>query len=138
MSISSYASDSSAASYPHSHEFIQSIPSRQSGMVQPVVHEMFATVHAAGSSPLESMGRPPPPALPPRWEEGAVGEEEPCLCPSEGEGSGVGASNAVGERVLSASGELDEVVKGGACPFGQEVSGTRIDARVGVVCGRLH
>eukprot|EP00962_Isochrysis_galbana_P060697 scaffold35467_cov101-Isochrysis_galbana.AAC.1 len=27
-------------------------PSRQSGMVQPVVQEMFATVHAAGSSLL--------------------------------------------------------------------------------------
>eukprot|EP00962_Isochrysis_galbana_P001206 scaffold300_cov144-Isochrysis_galbana.AAC.9 len=42
----------SAARQPHSHEFIQSIPSRQSGMVQPVVQEMFATVHAAGSSLL--------------------------------------------------------------------------------------
>eukprot|EP00962_Isochrysis_galbana_P030314 scaffold9816_cov141-Isochrysis_galbana.AAC.5 len=55
MSISSYASDHSAASNPHSYEFIQSNPhpvSRQSGMVQPVVHEMFATVHAAGSSLL--------------------------------------------------------------------------------------
>eukprot|EP00962_Isochrysis_galbana_P007280 scaffold1966_cov118-Isochrysis_galbana.AAC.5 len=44
MSISSYASDHSAASNPHSCEFIQSNPSRQSGMVQPVVNEMFATV----------------------------------------------------------------------------------------------
>eukprot|EP00962_Isochrysis_galbana_P040881 scaffold14890_cov140-Isochrysis_galbana.AAC.1 len=52
MSISSYASDSSAASIPRSCEFIQSTPSRQSGMVQPVVNEMFATVHAAGSSLL--------------------------------------------------------------------------------------
>eukprot|EP00962_Isochrysis_galbana_P009101 scaffold2529_cov122-Isochrysis_galbana.AAC.17 len=52
MSISSYSSDHSAASQPLSHEFIQSIPSRQSGMVQPVVQEMFATVHAAGSSLL--------------------------------------------------------------------------------------
>eukprot|EP00962_Isochrysis_galbana_P034657 scaffold11769_cov97-Isochrysis_galbana.AAC.5 len=52
MSISSYASDSSAASNPHSCEFLQSEPSRQSGMVQPVVNEMFATVHAAGSSLL--------------------------------------------------------------------------------------
>eukprot|EP00962_Isochrysis_galbana_P026601 scaffold8263_cov104-Isochrysis_galbana.AAC.10 len=52
MSISSYASDHSAASHPHSCEFIQSNPSRQSGMVQPVVNEMFATVHAAGSSLL--------------------------------------------------------------------------------------
>eukprot|EP00962_Isochrysis_galbana_P019901 scaffold5801_cov112-Isochrysis_galbana.AAC.1 len=54
MSISSYASDlSSAASNPHSCEIIQSNPSRQSGMVQPVVNEMFATtVHAAGSSLL--------------------------------------------------------------------------------------
>eukprot|EP00962_Isochrysis_galbana_P009661 scaffold2695_cov142-Isochrysis_galbana.AAC.2 len=33
-------------------EFLQSTPSRQSGMVQPVVNEMFATVHAAGSSLL--------------------------------------------------------------------------------------
>eukprot|EP00962_Isochrysis_galbana_P036668 scaffold12705_cov106-Isochrysis_galbana.AAC.1 len=52
MSISSYASDSSAASHPPSHEFSHSIPSRQSGMVQPAVQEMFATVHAAGSSLL--------------------------------------------------------------------------------------
>eukprot|EP00962_Isochrysis_galbana_P014109 scaffold4021_cov129-Isochrysis_galbana.AAC.1 len=52
MSISSYASDSSAASNPHSYKFSLSDPSRQSGMVQPVVHEMFATVHAAGSSLL--------------------------------------------------------------------------------------
>eukprot|EP00962_Isochrysis_galbana_P022578 scaffold6749_cov114-Isochrysis_galbana.AAC.2 len=44
--------DDSAASHPHSCEFIQSNPSRQSGMVQPVVNEMFATVHAAGSSLL--------------------------------------------------------------------------------------
>eukprot|EP00962_Isochrysis_galbana_P024984 scaffold7695_cov124-Isochrysis_galbana.AAC.1 len=50
MSISSYASDSSAARQPHSQAFTQSTPSRQSGMVQPVVQEMFATVHAAGSS----------------------------------------------------------------------------------------
>eukprot|EP00962_Isochrysis_galbana_P040554 scaffold14712_cov124-Isochrysis_galbana.AAC.2 len=50
MSISSYASDSNAASQPHSQAFAQSTPSRQSGMVQPVVQEMFATVHAAGSS----------------------------------------------------------------------------------------
>eukprot|EP00962_Isochrysis_galbana_P019135 scaffold5571_cov142-Isochrysis_galbana.AAC.8 len=52
MSISSYASDHSAASNPHSCEIIESNPSRQSGMVQPVVNEMFATVHAAGSSLL--------------------------------------------------------------------------------------
>eukprot|EP00962_Isochrysis_galbana_P051187 scaffold22545_cov126-Isochrysis_galbana.AAC.12 len=52
MSISSYASDSSAASHPPSHEFSLSDPSRQSGMVHPVVQEMFATVHAAGSSLL--------------------------------------------------------------------------------------
>eukprot|EP00962_Isochrysis_galbana_P024518 scaffold7541_cov116-Isochrysis_galbana.AAC.1 len=52
MSISSYASDLSAASNSHSCEIIQSTPSRQSGMVQPVVNEMFATVHAAGSSLL--------------------------------------------------------------------------------------
>eukprot|EP00962_Isochrysis_galbana_P047581 scaffold19493_cov101-Isochrysis_galbana.AAC.2 len=52
MSISSYASDSSADSQPLSHEFSLSNPSRQSGMVQPVVQEMFATVHAAGSSLL--------------------------------------------------------------------------------------
>eukprot|EP00962_Isochrysis_galbana_P006636 scaffold1774_cov121-Isochrysis_galbana.AAC.5 len=52
MSISSYSSDHNAASQPLSHEFSQSNPSRQSGMVQPVVQEMFATVHAAGSSLL--------------------------------------------------------------------------------------
>eukprot|EP00962_Isochrysis_galbana_P033912 scaffold11425_cov102-Isochrysis_galbana.AAC.2 len=52
MSISSYASDLSAASHSHSCEIIQSNPSLQSGMVQPVVNEMFATVHAAGSSLL--------------------------------------------------------------------------------------
>eukprot|EP00962_Isochrysis_galbana_P050616 scaffold22003_cov207-Isochrysis_galbana.AAC.1 len=50
MSISSYASDLSAASHSHSCEITQSNPSLQSGMVQPVVDEMFATVHAAGSS----------------------------------------------------------------------------------------
>eukprot|EP00962_Isochrysis_galbana_P050314 scaffold21748_cov129-Isochrysis_galbana.AAC.7 len=43
-------SDSSAASQPHSQAFTQSTLSRQSGMVQPVVQEMFAPVHAAGSS----------------------------------------------------------------------------------------
>eukprot|EP00962_Isochrysis_galbana_P004568 scaffold1245_cov122-Isochrysis_galbana.AAC.6 len=48
----SYASDLSAASHSHSCEFTQSNPSPQSGMVQPVVNEMFATVHAAGSSLL--------------------------------------------------------------------------------------
>eukprot|EP00962_Isochrysis_galbana_P040538 scaffold14707_cov129-Isochrysis_galbana.AAC.7 len=42
----------SAASQPHSQDFTQSIPSRQSGMVQPVIQEMYATVHAAGSSLL--------------------------------------------------------------------------------------
>eukprot|EP00962_Isochrysis_galbana_P024010 scaffold7327_cov141-Isochrysis_galbana.AAC.6 len=52
MSISSYSSDHSAASQPHSQAFIQSTPSLQSGMVQPVIQEMFATVHAAGSSLL--------------------------------------------------------------------------------------
>eukprot|EP00962_Isochrysis_galbana_P037648 scaffold13222_cov122-Isochrysis_galbana.AAC.5 len=52
MSISSYASDLSAASHSHSCEITQSNPSFQSGMVQPVVNEMFATVHAAGSSLL--------------------------------------------------------------------------------------
>eukprot|EP00962_Isochrysis_galbana_P011823 scaffold3341_cov153-Isochrysis_galbana.AAC.2 len=52
MSISSYASDLSAASPSHSCEITQSNPSPQSGMVQPVVNEMFATVHAAGSSLL--------------------------------------------------------------------------------------
>eukprot|EP00962_Isochrysis_galbana_P030364 scaffold9840_cov139-Isochrysis_galbana.AAC.3 len=52
MSISSYASDLSAASPSHSCEFTQSNPSPQSGMVQPVVNDMFATVHAAGSSLL--------------------------------------------------------------------------------------
>eukprot|EP00962_Isochrysis_galbana_P039121 scaffold14006_cov114-Isochrysis_galbana.AAC.2 len=50
MSISSYASNFSAASQPLSQYFTQSTPSRQSGMIQPVVQEMFATVHAAGSS----------------------------------------------------------------------------------------
>eukprot|EP00962_Isochrysis_galbana_P008804 scaffold2456_cov129-Isochrysis_galbana.AAC.4 len=53
MSISSYASDLSAASLSHSCEIThQSNPSPQSGMVQPVVNEMFATVHTAGSSLL--------------------------------------------------------------------------------------
>eukprot|EP00962_Isochrysis_galbana_P038401 scaffold13629_cov101-Isochrysis_galbana.AAC.7 len=52
MSISSYASDLSAASPSHSCDITQSTPSTQSGMVQPVVNEMFATVHAAGSSLL--------------------------------------------------------------------------------------
>eukprot|EP00962_Isochrysis_galbana_P050438 scaffold21813_cov149-Isochrysis_galbana.AAC.1 len=37
MSISSYFSDHSAASNPPSHEFSHSDPSRQSGMVQPVI-----------------------------------------------------------------------------------------------------
>eukprot|EP00962_Isochrysis_galbana_P002289 scaffold599_cov130-Isochrysis_galbana.AAC.10 len=37
-------------SQPSSQAFAGSIPSRQSGMIQPVVQEMFATVHAAGSS----------------------------------------------------------------------------------------
>eukprot|EP00962_Isochrysis_galbana_P006491 scaffold1738_cov129-Isochrysis_galbana.AAC.1 len=46
------ASDLSAASHSHSCEITQSTPSLQSGMVQPVVNEMFATVHAAGSSLL--------------------------------------------------------------------------------------
>eukprot|EP00962_Isochrysis_galbana_P012009 scaffold3380_cov118-Isochrysis_galbana.AAC.8 len=53
MSISSYSSDSSAASQPLSQDFIQSIshpPVSRSGMVQPVIQEMYATVHAAGSS----------------------------------------------------------------------------------------
>eukprot|EP00962_Isochrysis_galbana_P049462 scaffold20951_cov130-Isochrysis_galbana.AAC.1 len=40
------------ASQPRSQDFTQSTPSRHSGMVQPVVQEMFATVHAAGSSLL--------------------------------------------------------------------------------------
>eukprot|EP00962_Isochrysis_galbana_P029807 scaffold9593_cov146-Isochrysis_galbana.AAC.2 len=56
MSISSYASDHSAARQLHSQAFTQSIPSRQSGMVQPVVQEMLATVHAAGSSLLGLFG----------------------------------------------------------------------------------
>eukprot|EP00962_Isochrysis_galbana_P021503 scaffold6347_cov124-Isochrysis_galbana.AAC.7 len=55
MSISSYASDLSSASPSHSCEITQSNPSLQSGMVQPVVNEMFATVHAAGSSLLETL-----------------------------------------------------------------------------------
>eukprot|EP00962_Isochrysis_galbana_P010791 scaffold3006_cov111-Isochrysis_galbana.AAC.4 len=37
-------------SQPYSQAFAGSIPSRQSGMVQPVVQEMLATVHAADSS----------------------------------------------------------------------------------------
>eukprot|EP00962_Isochrysis_galbana_P039102 scaffold14000_cov135-Isochrysis_galbana.AAC.12 len=52
MSISAYASDLSAASPSHSCDITQSHPSTSSGMVQPVVNEMFATVHAAGSSLL--------------------------------------------------------------------------------------
>eukprot|EP00962_Isochrysis_galbana_P050760 scaffold22097_cov146-Isochrysis_galbana.AAC.1 len=52
MSISAYASDLSAASPSHSCDITQSNPSPSSGMVQPVVNEMFATVHAAGSSLL--------------------------------------------------------------------------------------
>eukprot|EP00962_Isochrysis_galbana_P046926 scaffold19010_cov115-Isochrysis_galbana.AAC.1 len=52
MSISAYASDLSAASPSHSCESTHSNPSTSSGMVQPVVNEMFATVHAAGSSLL--------------------------------------------------------------------------------------
>eukprot|EP00962_Isochrysis_galbana_P011767 scaffold3329_cov120-Isochrysis_galbana.AAC.6 len=52
MSISSYASDLSAASPSHSCDITRSNPSPPSGMVQPVVNEMFATVHAAGSSLL--------------------------------------------------------------------------------------
>eukprot|EP00962_Isochrysis_galbana_P048070 scaffold19930_cov115-Isochrysis_galbana.AAC.6 len=47
-----FSSDLSAASLSHSCEITQSNPSPQSGMVQPVVNEMFATVHAAGSSLL--------------------------------------------------------------------------------------
>eukprot|EP00962_Isochrysis_galbana_P016990 scaffold4869_cov123-Isochrysis_galbana.AAC.9 len=43
-------SDHTADSQPLSHVSNRPIPSRQSGMVQPVVQEMFATVHAAGSS----------------------------------------------------------------------------------------
>eukprot|EP00962_Isochrysis_galbana_P042361 scaffold15822_cov108-Isochrysis_galbana.AAC.5 len=50
MSISSYASDHSAASQSLSQDFNRSVPFRQSGMVQPAVQEMLATVHAAGSS----------------------------------------------------------------------------------------
>eukprot|EP00962_Isochrysis_galbana_P022429 scaffold6711_cov118-Isochrysis_galbana.AAC.17 len=53
-----YASDHivhSAGSQPHSQAFTQSTPSRQSGMVQPVVQEMFATVHAAAGSSLFSV-----------------------------------------------------------------------------------
>eukprot|EP00962_Isochrysis_galbana_P034589 scaffold11731_cov119-Isochrysis_galbana.AAC.2 len=45
-----YASDHSAASQPSSQDFNGSTPSRQSGMVQPVIQEMLATMHAAGSS----------------------------------------------------------------------------------------
>eukprot|EP00962_Isochrysis_galbana_P051639 scaffold23118_cov140-Isochrysis_galbana.AAC.1 len=49
--MSSYDSDRSAASNPHSHAMAGSSPSRQSGMVQPVLQEeMNATMHAAGSS----------------------------------------------------------------------------------------
>eukprot|EP00962_Isochrysis_galbana_P014144 scaffold4029_cov117-Isochrysis_galbana.AAC.8 len=46
------------SSQPHSRAFAGSIPSRQSGMVQPAVEEMLATVHAAGSSFVSSL-RPP-------------------------------------------------------------------------------
>eukprot|EP00962_Isochrysis_galbana_P037716 scaffold13249_cov118-Isochrysis_galbana.AAC.8 len=60
MSISAYASDRSAASQPLSQAFIQSTPSHQPGMVQPVVQEMFATVHAAGSSLLGGHHESPP------------------------------------------------------------------------------
>eukprot|EP00962_Isochrysis_galbana_P018520 scaffold5353_cov134-Isochrysis_galbana.AAC.1 len=52
MSISAYASDLSAASHSHSCDITLSTPSPSSGMVQPAVNEMFATVHAAGSSLL--------------------------------------------------------------------------------------
>eukprot|EP00962_Isochrysis_galbana_P056084 scaffold27928_cov115-Isochrysis_galbana.AAC.5 len=41
MSISSYSSYHSAASQPLSQDFIRSTPSRQSGMVQPVIQEMY-------------------------------------------------------------------------------------------------
>eukprot|EP00962_Isochrysis_galbana_P048627 scaffold20343_cov103-Isochrysis_galbana.AAC.1 len=50
----------------------------------------------------QSRGRPPPPAPPPRWEEGAVGEVGPCLCPSEENGNEEGSVTAVG--VLSVFG----------------------------------
>eukprot|EP00962_Isochrysis_galbana_P013282 scaffold3780_cov101-Isochrysis_galbana.AAC.2 len=52
MSISSYSSDHRTASQAPSQDFSHSTPSRQSGMgmVQPVIQEMYATVHAAGSS----------------------------------------------------------------------------------------
>eukprot|EP00962_Isochrysis_galbana_P034307 scaffold11611_cov129-Isochrysis_galbana.AAC.1 len=57
------------ASIPHSCEFIQSNPSRQSGMVQqPVVNEMVATVHAAGSSLLGLFTSCPFP----RWHQACV------------------------------------------------------------------
>eukprot|EP00962_Isochrysis_galbana_P019475 scaffold5668_cov111-Isochrysis_galbana.AAC.19 len=42
MSISSYSSDSSAASQSHSQDFIRSTPSRQSDMVQPDVQERYS------------------------------------------------------------------------------------------------
>eukprot|EP00962_Isochrysis_galbana_P023764 scaffold7214_cov114-Isochrysis_galbana.AAC.3 len=66
----------------------------------------------------QSRGRPHPPVPPPRWEEGAMGEEGPCLCPSEEDGSGA--------------------VEGGACSFEQMVSGSRVDSRAGVVCACLR
>eukprot|EP00962_Isochrysis_galbana_P049383 scaffold20903_cov99-Isochrysis_galbana.AAC.1 len=50
MSSNVNESERIAASQPHSQAFVGSSPSRQPGMVQPVVEEMLATVHAAGSS----------------------------------------------------------------------------------------
>eukprot|EP00962_Isochrysis_galbana_P028906 scaffold9191_cov114-Isochrysis_galbana.AAC.6 len=55
MSISSYASAIIVRlvnRIRRKPSFSQPTPSRQSGMVQLVVQEMFATVHAAGSSLL--------------------------------------------------------------------------------------
>eukprot|EP00962_Isochrysis_galbana_P036776 scaffold12774_cov153-Isochrysis_galbana.AAC.5 len=61
MSIYSYSSESIARRVARirSYDFSlsDSDPSRQSGMVQPVVNEMFATVHAAGSSLLDRLER---------------------------------------------------------------------------------
>eukprot|EP00962_Isochrysis_galbana_P016076 scaffold4599_cov116-Isochrysis_galbana.AAC.3 len=50
ISICSYESERIAASQPQPQAFAGSIPSRQSGMVQPVVQEMLAAVLAACSS----------------------------------------------------------------------------------------
>eukprot|EP00962_Isochrysis_galbana_P014140 scaffold4029_cov117-Isochrysis_galbana.AAC.4 len=86
MSISSYASDSSAASIPHSCEFSLADPSSQSGMVQPVVNEMFATVHAAGSSLLGLYSRHVQPSIRQGHLSEAAGVPRPASCCDGGDG----------------------------------------------------